>query len=182
MQFHKIDLTGKTLQRLCLLMFLISLNSCGSGYDRDKVEKTHKLKEPLNTWVKIEPLHGEHVIRAVKPYAWSYNNQFEDVYLGAKGGLQPLGPEETPNPSGKLGFANVEKLHTYQIDNYNASLSKALGKVVTYKEVYTLRVFSDGFAYDLSFYSDGSNLEYVKVCLDHCLNVEPKIIKVNKKI
>ncbi|WP_105167671.1 hypothetical protein [Pseudoalteromonas sp. T1lg23B] len=162
-----------------LWLFGAMISSQVYALSSERIAASHVLKSPLSSWVKILPLNGEHVIQATPEYRWSYNNQFNNVYLDAKGRINPLDEQEQPRSAGLLGSAHVEKLHTYQITNFNKLLAKSLGEPVAYKEVHTLRVFSEfGFAYDLSFFSNNKQLSYVMVCINHCANVQPKVLQV----
>jgi hypothetical protein len=152
--------------------------SCGEDSMQSDYDLTHTLPEPVSNWLVVEKVDDEHILRASDLYYWNYTNGIKNVYFGADGDFISLEEDKPLKTSGKLGYVNIEKLHTYQIENYNKSLSKKLGFEVNYMSVYTVRVFSSrGGAFDMAFYLNYDVLEYIKVCIDHCLSLEPKVLK-----
>lgn len=174
---------NKITELICfifLLAFFIYGCTPKKVFDDAEIGKEQKLTNPLSNWLIIKQFDHGHIIRSIAPYQWSYKNNI-NVFLNAKGEIQPFAPEGELAIQGQLGSAHMYKLHTYQIDNLNKDLTEELNKTIIYNDIYQLRVFSTyHFAYDLFIYVNGEDVEYIMVCKDFCRETKAEIIVVTK--
>jgi len=166
---------------ICIIcLFIIG---CDKGsFKNNKMSEKQKLSEPLSLWLIIDRVNGGQVIRPMPGYQWKGLNGHQ-VFLNSNGLLQVLKDGEEMTSSGDLGSAYIEKNHTYLIDRFNDKLEKYFNVKYTGRDTYHLRIFSlEGFAYDLSVYSENNEVNYIMVCRDYCNDdeVDPELIIISK--
>jgi hypothetical protein len=167
---------------ILILAVLTMISGCNIDSDwKEKVRMKQKLDNPLSSWLAIDDVTGGQIIRPQSDYIWKDQHD-NNVFLNSEGPLQIIKNNEKYFSSGQLGSAHVEKLHSYQIVNFNKVLKDVFGIESKMSDIYHLRVFSaDNFAYDLNIYSELGAAKYISVCIDYCWESKPKLIFVSRK-
>lgn len=164
----------KVIKSFCFIAFTGLLGACEAETEQQSLV-VQQIPEPISNWVRIENIKGGQVITAADGYVW-LNGKNERVYLNGDGEVVVYVNSSTKSSS-TLGQVHTRKLHTYQITNLNSALKNNFDISQDFNDIYYMRVFGSwAFAYDLTIYVKDSKAKYIRVCLDFCHTVKPKLI------
>ena len=142
------------------------------------------LGQNFTRWIHVDCKGGTEFLGPPHGYTWSGEDETEGrLFADWRHLSDALVPELFWHTFFSFSFESYDakKLVSFEIDNLNKLLADSIEIQVDYKDIYIARFMTNtSIYYEIFFYLNGNNPDYVLACVDYCREFKPIVYRVGR--